>query len=143
MATIHTHVDLMSKVEALGLEFGRDYTATYDSTMGRFWFHTEAARERVTALLEQVPEGRILPSDELVRLGCDFEGDQYGELIFLMNAGVLIVPSHMGLKPITGMHGYHPDDPDSDASLLSNVEPTYPAEAITDVFHLMRAESGA
>jgi hypothetical protein len=56
---------------------------------------------------------------------------------------VLIVPSHMGLKPITGMHGYHPDDADSDASLLSNVEPPCPAETITDVFRLMRAESGA
>jgi predicted AlkP superfamily pyrophosphatase or phosphodiesterase len=143
MATVHTHFDLMSKIEALGLEFGRDYTATYDSTMGRFWFHEPAARERVTALLERIPEGRILPMDELKELGCDFEGDQYGELIFLMNAGVLIVPSHMGLKPITGMHGYHPDDPDSNASLLSNVEPPKDARAITDVFHLMRAESGA
>jgi hypothetical protein len=49
----------------------------------------------------------------------------------------------MGLKPITGMHGYHPDDLDSDASLLSNVEPPNDPKAITDVFHLMRAESGA
>jgi len=143
MATVHTHVDLMSKIEGLGLTFGRDYTATYDSTMGRFWFHDATARERITALLAQVPEGRILPNDELERLGCDFEGDQFGELIFLMNPGVLIVPSHMGLKPITGMHGYHPDDPDSDASLLSNVEPPDDPRAITDVFHLMRAESGA
>jgi predicted AlkP superfamily pyrophosphatase or phosphodiesterase len=143
MATIHTHVDLMSKIEALGLEFGRDYTATYDSTMGRFWFHNPTARERITNLLEQVPEGRILSPKELAQLGCDFEGDQYGEMIFLMNAGALIVPSHMGLKPITGMHGYHPDDPDSDASLLSNVEPPCHTEAITGVFHLMRAESGA
>jgi predicted AlkP superfamily pyrophosphatase or phosphodiesterase len=143
MATVHTHVDLMSKIEGLGLTFGRDYTATYDSTMGRFWFHDATARERITALLAQVPEGRILPKDELERLGCDFEGDQFGELIFLMNPGILIVPSHMGLKPITGMHGYHPDDPDSDASLLSNVEPPDDPRAITDVFHLMRAESGA
>jgi len=143
MATVHTHVDLMSKIEGLGLTFGRDYTATYDSTMGRFWFHEATARERITALLAQVPEGRILPNDELERLGCDFEGDQFGELIFLMNPGTLIVPSHMGLKPITGMHGYHPDDPDSDASLLSNVEPPDDPRAITDVFHLMRAESGA
>jgi predicted AlkP superfamily pyrophosphatase or phosphodiesterase len=143
MATVHTHVDLMSRVEGLGLAFGRDYTATYDSTMGRFWFHNQAARERITGLLRQVPEGRILPPEELEQLGCDFEGDQYGELIFLMDAGVLIVPSHMGLKPITGMHGYHPDDPDSDASLLSNVEPPDDPRAITDVFHLMRAESGA
>jgi predicted AlkP superfamily pyrophosphatase or phosphodiesterase len=143
MATVHTHVDLMSKVEALGLEFGGDYTATYDSTMGRFWFHNPTARERITALLEQVPEGRILPEEELAALGCDFEGHQYGELIFLMDAGVLIVPSHMGLKPITGMHGYHPDDADSDASLLSNVPPPDDPKAITDVFHLMRSESGA
>ena len=143
MATVHTHVDLMSKIEGLGLTFGRDYTATYDSTMGRFWFHEATARERITALLAQVPEGRILPNDELERLGCDFEGDQFGELIFLMNPGTLIVPSHMGLKPITGMHGYHPDDPDSDASLLSNVEPPDDPRAITDVFRLMRAESGA
>ena len=143
MATVHTHFDLMSKIEALGLEFGRDYTATYDSTMGRFWFHNPPARERIIELLEQVPEGRVLPKEELAQLGCDFEGDQYGELIFLMNAGVLIVPSHMGLTPITGMHGYHPDDPDSDASLLSNVEPPNDPRAITDMFHLMRAESGA
>ncbi|MGD8207105.1 MAG: alkaline phosphatase family protein [Thiohalocapsa sp.] len=143
MATVHTHLDLMTRVEGLGLAFGQDYTATYDSTMGRFWFHNDAARERITELLERIPEGRILSRHELEQLGCDFEGDQYGELIFLMDAGVLIVPSHMGLTPITGMHGYHPDDPDSDASLLSNVEPPRDPQAITDVFRLMRAESGA
>ncbi|QVL47470.1 MAG: alkaline phosphatase family protein [Thiocapsa sp.] len=143
MATVHTSIDLMSKIEALGLVFGRDYTATYDSTMGRFWFHNPTARKPIVALLEQVPEGRILSQEELKRLGCDFEGDQFGELIFLMEAGTLIVPSHMGLKPITGMHGYHPDHPDSDASLLSNVEPPNDPGAITDIFHLMRAESGA
>jgi predicted AlkP superfamily pyrophosphatase or phosphodiesterase len=142
MATIHTQVDLMSKVEGLGLNFGRDYTATYDSTMGRFWFHNEAARARIVQLLDQVPQGRILTKEELKSLGCDFEGNQYGELIFLMNPGVLIVPSHMGVKPITGMHGYHPDDSDSDASLLSNVEPPTDPRVITDVFHLMRAEAG-
>ncbi|WP_295428340.1 alkaline phosphatase family protein [uncultured Thiodictyon sp.] len=143
MATVHTQVDLMSKVEALGLAFGRDYTATYDSTMGRFWFHNPATRERISTLLQQVPGGRTLPQQELEQLGCDFEGNQFGELIFLMDAGVLIVPSHMGVKPITGMHGYHPDHPDSDASLLSNVEPPHDPKAITDIFHLMRAESGA
>ena len=143
MATVHRCLDLMSKVESLGLEFGRDYTATYDSTMGRFWLHTPAARERIVALLESIPEGRILSNPELERLGCDFEGDQYGELIFLVDAGTLIVPSHMGLKPIAGMHGYHPEDPDSDASLLSNVQPPNDPKAITDVFHLMLAETGA
>jgi len=142
MATIHTNVDLMSKVQALGLEFGKDYVATYDSTMGRFWFFNDEARKKVEDVLATVPEGRILSREELKELGCDFEGDQYGELIFLMDAGVMIVPSDMGLTPITGMHGFHPDDADSDASLLSNVEPSYDVRSITDVVHLMRQEAG-
>lgn len=49
----------------------------------------------------------------------------------------------MGLTPITGMHGYHPDDPDSDASLLSNVPVSDAIKGIPDVFRLMRAEAGA
>jgi predicted AlkP superfamily pyrophosphatase or phosphodiesterase len=142
MATVHTHIDLMSRIEALGLVFDRDYVATYDSTMGRFWLKNESARHAITEALLKEPHGRILSDEELQELGCDFEGDQYGQLIFLTNPGVIIVPSHMGLKPITGMHGYHPDDPDSDASLLSNVEPSTNPRAITDIFHLMRAEAG-
>jgi hypothetical protein len=140
MATVHTHIDLMARIEALGLAFDTDYIATYDSTMGRFWFKNDSARKRIIAALEQEPHGRILSEAELTALGCDFDGHQYGELIFLTDPGVIIVPSHMGLKPITGMHGYHPDDPDSDASLLSNVPPPGDPRAITDIFHVMRAE---
>ena len=142
MATVEHSVDIGSRVDALGLDEGRDFIATYDSTMARFWFYSEEARHRITALLDGIPEGRILPDEELTALGCDFDGQQYGELIFLLDAGVLLVPSHMGTKPITGMHGYHPDHPDSDASLLSNVPPPVRSDCITDVFHIMRAEAG-
>jgi hypothetical protein len=142
MATVEHTVDIGSRVEALGLNEGRDFIVTYDSTMARFWFNSDEARRRITALLNTIPEGRILPEEELAALGCDFDGQQYGELIFLLDAGVIIVPSHMGTKPITGMHGYHPDHPDSDASLLSNVPPPVRSECITDVFHIMRAEAG-
>jgi hypothetical protein len=143
MATVHTHIDLMARIEALGLTFEEDYVATYDSTMGRFWFKHAEARARIVAALEHEPHGRILSEAELQALGCDFDGQQYGELIFLTDPGVIIVPSHMGLTPITGMHGYHPDDADSDACLLSNVPPPGDPRAITDIFHLMRAEIGA
>ena len=39
---------LMQRIEALGLTFGRDYLAIYDSTMARFWFNTPEARQRIT-----------------------------------------------------------------------------------------------
>ncbi len=141
MATVHTHINVMERIEALPLRFGEDYLATYDSTMARFWFKTPTARETVTAALADIPQGRVLTQEELSELGCRFEGDQYGELIFLVEPGVIIVPSHMGTKPIAGMHGYHPDDADSDAALLSNVPPPVQAECITDIFHIMTAEA--
>ena len=143
MATVHTHVDLMSKIERLPFRFGQDYVATYDSTMARFWFENADAEVAIREALESVREGRVLSRNELEALGCDFERDQYGELIFLLDAGSIIVPSHMGTKPITGMHGYHPDHADSDAVLLSNVLPPNDPRAIIDVFKLMLAESGA
>lgn len=143
MATVTRHVDIMSKIEALPYKFGGDYLATYDSTMARFWFNDPAAEAAIRETLEACPEGKILSKEELVSLGCDFEGDQYGELIYLVDAGTIILPSHMGTTPITGMHGYHPDHPDSDASLLSNVPPPGKPACITDVFDLMASEAGA
>lgn len=141
MCSVEHSVDLMAEIAALGLEESRDYVATYDSTMARFWFKNESAKKRISACLATIPDGHILSAAELAELGCDFEGDQYGELIYLLNPGTLIVPSHMGTKPIAGMHGYHPDHADSDASLLSNVEPSTDPRAINDMFALMRTEA--
>jgi hypothetical protein len=67
-----------------------------------------------------VPEGRILPDAELEELGALFPDRYFGELIFLVEEGVLIVPSHMGERPIRAMHGYHPDAPHSYASMLTS-----------------------
>jgi predicted AlkP superfamily pyrophosphatase or phosphodiesterase len=142
MATVERDIDLMAKIEVLPFRFGKDYVAVYDSTMARFWFMNEDARLAITAELNTLDCGRILDRDELQALGCDFEGSQFGELIFLLDPGSIIVPSHMGRTSITGMHGYHPDHEDSDAALLSNVKPTVKVESITDIYRLMQAESG-
>ena len=142
MATVHSNIDLMSQIESMPLKFGKDYVAVYDSTMARFWFRNDAAKQAITKELNQLECGKILSAAELRDLGCDFEGNQFGETIFLLDPGTLIVPSHMGLNSITGMHGYHPDHEDSDAALLSNVNPAVPVENITDIFRLMQAEVG-
>lgn len=122
MANCDQPFDLRAQIDALGLEFGRDYVVVYDSTMARFWFFHDEARERVVHRLAQIPQGRIIPDAELADLGALFPDRYFGELIFLVNEGVLIVPSHMGERPLAGMHGYHPDAPHSYASLLTNQE---------------------
>jgi hypothetical protein len=40
------------------------------------------------------------------------------------------------------MHGYHPDDPDSDAIFLSNREPSRPMRTIADAHSVMREAAG-
>jgi predicted AlkP superfamily pyrophosphatase or phosphodiesterase len=136
MANCTEHVDLMSQIQPLNLEFGEDYAAVYDSTMARFWFFNEPAREKITALLARVPQGRILPEAELKSMRAPIEGGYFGELIFLLHEGALLVPSHMGERPITAMHGYHPGEPQSYAALFTN-QAQLPEE-VTAIPHIHR-----
>ena len=143
MANCDKHLDLRARIEALGLDFGRDYAVVYDSTMARFWFFNDRARQRIAAALSTVPEGRILPDEELERLGTLFPDRYFGELIFLLEEGTLIVPSDMGERPIRAMHGYHPDDPHSYAALMTN-QADVPSDiaAIPDMYKLMVRDAG-
>src|SRR6185436_1371967 len=138
MANCDVLLDLRAKIEPLGLKMGVDFAVVYDSTMGRFWFFNDRARTLVTARLREITNGRILPDAELEKLGTLFPDRYFGELIFLADEGVLIVPSHMGERPIRAMHGYHPDAPHSYASLLTNYTDA-PAHitAIPHVYELM------
>jgi Type I phosphodiesterase / nucleotide pyrophosphatase len=142
MANCDVHLDLKSRIDALPLRMGEDYAVVFDSTMGRFWFFNDRARQLITQTLSEVKEGRILPDSELRQLRTLFEDRYFGELIFLAREGTLIVPSHMGERPIRGMHGYHPTDAQSHASLLTN-QPTLPGEvtAIPHIYNLMTRES--
>jgi hypothetical protein len=142
MANCDRLLDLRAKIDALGLRMGRDYAVVYDSTMARFWFFSDRARARVEGCLQQVPEGRILTDGELERLGTLFADRYFGELIFLVEEGTLIVPSHMGERPIRAMHGYHPDAPHSYASLLTNYSDVAPeVTAIPHVYGLMAEQA--
>ncbi|MBE0546027.1 MAG: alkaline phosphatase family protein [Verrucomicrobia bacterium] len=134
MANCDSLLDLKARIEPLPLEFGKDYAVVYDSTMARFWFFNKRARFLVTEALRTIPEGRIVPDAELERLHCLFPDRYFGELIFLMREGVLIVPSHMGERPIRAMHGYHPEEKHSYAALLTN-QPEIPDD-VTAIPHL-------
>jgi hypothetical protein len=143
MANCDRMLDLRARIEPLGLAMGVDYAVVYDSTMARFWFFSERARALVTARLKEVPEGRVIPDSELEELGALFPDRYFGELIFLVEEGVLIVPSHMGERPIRAMHGYHPDAPHTYASMLTSY-PDAPdsVTAIPHTYHLMVEQAG-
>lgn len=139
MTEVTATSDLRLRCERLPLRFGQDYVAVWDSTMARFWFHNEAAREQITALLQSAGEGSIVSSQQLSEWRCAFPDQRYGELFYLLRPGVLFVPSFLNLSKVPGMHGYAPEDRDSAACWLSNFEPNAPVNRLEDIFGVMQA----
>ncbi len=137
MTPLRFPVDLRSRLEATRFRFGRDFAACYDSTMLRLYLLTPECRETLMKTLDGAP-GHWLSEEEKRSLHIDFEDRQYGDEIFLLDPGVQLAPGDMGGKPIPGMHGYTPDDPDSDACLLCSREPGFVPEEIAGLFTLMK-----
>jgi len=135
---------LMLDFEQLGLVYGRDYAAVWDSTMVRFWFPGgNAVREQVTAWLQRQPAGRILDETELTRRHCHFDDYRYGELFFLLPSGTIFAPSYMNRGYVKGMHGFAPDEPGNAACLLSSHPPARPVTQLRDLHNLMVAAMGS
>lgn len=132
--------DLISEIDTLGLVYGKDYVAMYDSSMARFWFKNDVAKEKITQKLSTVNSGTILDDDELKRVKTYFEDGKFGELFFVMNPGVMINPSFFGKNTIAGMHGYHPDEKGSNAILISTEKIDEDIKSITDIRKTMEKE---
>ncbi|MEJ2722729.1 MAG: hypothetical protein P8181_16565 [bacterium] len=62
----------------------------------------------------------MLTDSELERLGCGFNDNAYGDVIFLVEPGLLILPSFMSKQPVAAMHGYHPGDRFSRGCFMTN-----------------------
>lgn len=131
--------DLISSIGQLPHNMPQDYVAFYDSTMARFWFFSDKARKEITTLLERHDCGSILSDDELKKEGVYFEDCKFGELVFVMNPGIVIEPSFMGEKAPRGMHGFHPGDHWSDAMFVSS-NPNALPQHIRDFFVVMQKE---
>lgn len=133
--------NLIAQIDRLDLKFGIDYAAMYDSTMARFWFLNDVARKKIICALREETRGQILQEDQLYEYGCNFTDREYGDLFFLMNPGVLIVPSFMGETRLAGMHGYDAFDKDSVAMIASNVIPRKLPDRLDDIFDLMKSSA--
>jgi predicted AlkP superfamily pyrophosphatase or phosphodiesterase len=142
MHNVVEEYNLIADIEALGLEWNKDYAAFYDSTMARFWILDETARAPIAECLATHAKGKLLSEEELKAFGVWFGGGQYGDLVFLMDSGIQIEPSFMGVKACKGMHGFHPADPDSLASISSNKPIPESITKIQHIHQLMLTELG-
>ena len=140
MADTHTCSRMMPEFQTLGLRYGKDYAAAWDSTMARFWFPGGARiRTQVETWLAGRAEGRIVTEAELERWGCLFADRRYGELFYVLNEGVIFAPSFMNQRRVPAMHGYDPDLPQSRACWLTSHAVAQAPTRIEGIYHVMRA----
>jgi hypothetical protein len=111
--------------------------------MARFWWRGSSARDQVRAALAADLAGRWLDDGELEREGCRFAGHEYGDDVFLLDPGRLMVPSFMGSRPVRAMHGYSPSHPDMAALLWSNRPLPAEVRHLVDVREFLERELDA
>jgi predicted AlkP superfamily pyrophosphatase or phosphodiesterase len=140
MTPVVRHCDMAAVVDGCGFQTPRDYLAVYDSTMARFWFFSDAARKAISARVAELDYARILSDDELREFGVYFPDHRYGEVVALLEPGCIVAEGGFngkGWRPV-GMHGYHPDDPNSSAVFLTSHAPAEPLITVRDVFGTMQ-----
>jgi len=123
-----TQIDKYANLEEQLQEFnlGQDFLVFLDSTIARFWFFNEAARDGILDILRNSKSGNILTSHELKRYGLDFKDDRYGELIFITKPTTIIHPNFMARPLVSqqptymGMHGYVPEEPSTRGIFMCN-----------------------
>lgn len=118
MTDITGHHDLLAILKEAGLERGRDFEGFLDSTVARFWSMKD--RSAIEKVLDSISWGKRLSDAQIKEWGVRFPDQDYGEVFFLVDPGLLILPSDMGSAPLAAMHGYDPADPTSDACFLAD-----------------------
>ena len=122
MCDVSRHLDLMGRVADLGLRIPADVVPFYDSTMARFRIRKSDAGHRLKNFLSGFDGGRLLDHEKAEQLGVNFPDGRFGDLVFLVDCGTMIVPSFMGVKGVAAMHGYHPGNSCMYSALFSNYE---------------------
>lgn len=90
---IHTYIDL-ARILRSSVVSEQDYTYYLEAAIARFWFRTDAARTRITGLLERIENTTLLTYRQLHEYDICFDDDSYGELFLYCHHG----------------HEFHPND---------------------------------
>ncbi len=106
MAPVTGAVELKLR-ENLGSPREKRYSYFLDSTMLRLWcLHQDVLREAYSFLSAQ-KQGHVLSEKGRQRFGVT--NRQWGDVIYLLNEGLMFLPSFFGRGLAKAMHGYDPN----------------------------------
>lgn len=133
MSKVKKTINILEGIDQLRSRMYEDYVAFADSTMIRFWFFKEKAKNEIVNYLRQIKCGHILTTREkkILKIPLDLK---YGEIIYVINESYVIHPDFFHSKFIVnGMHGYaYPRTPEALPVLIMNGQ-------MAQSFHIDRA----
>lgn len=116
------------------------YLAAIDATMARFWFRDAGLRDEITAYVTGLARAAIV--DDAQRAEFGLRDDKLGELIVLLDEGLVFCPSFYFREPPAGMHGYHPDAPGQTAVFCAHNAPDPLPRTVGEVHPYLQALPG-
>ena len=105
MANTKEYIDFDLEKE-VGNSSSNKYIYFKDATFIRVWTFSEEYKKAITTYFNRSKFGHILTAEE--RTLHNITDKKFGDIIFVVNEGVLIVPSFFGRHIVKGMHGYLP-----------------------------------
>jgi hypothetical protein len=104
-----------------------DYIFFVDSNYARFWFRNEKEQREILDVLSNLSDKGFVITEELSRkYRVDMPDNRYGDLVFYLDAphifdrGEVYVMGKRRNPSYVSMHGYLPDNRESDGILVSN-----------------------
>jgi hypothetical protein len=117
MANVNGSIKLIMEKQ-FGIPNPNSYFYIQDSTMLRIWTFDNNKRNEMEQYLSQLSYGKIVAATE--RLNYQLTSPKFGDIIFLLNEGLVFSPSFYGRKLPKAMHGYHPELESQHGVLLYN-----------------------
>ena len=120
MSEVHKGVNILGDLRQLRSLIYKDYVVFADSTMLRFQFFSEKARQEVHEYLRQREYGHVLSLSEKEFLKIPLD-PKYGQTVFAMDEGYIVNPCFFHSNYVKGMHGYaYPKTPEAFPILILN-----------------------
>jgi predicted AlkP superfamily pyrophosphatase or phosphodiesterase len=115
---------LAFKVEDI---FGKPSDLTYhyfiDSTFIRFWTYNKAYYSSIHKYFKSYEYGKIINKREREIFGV--KNNDFGDIIFRLNEGIMFVPNFFGVRACKSMHGYSSYLENQGAFIASNVNVSF------------------
>lgn len=106
MANVTKSINI-SIEKAIGKAGKKSYIYFIDSTLLRIWIFDERLRSKIIHYLQRIPDGQILTEKQRQKYG--ITSRKFGDIIFILNEGIVFSPNFFGKKVPKAMHGYLPE----------------------------------